>query len=45
MAFVSHEGGGWVPVESVNELDYGQILLRMIADAMLDSNHIPEIYF
>ena len=45
MAFVSHEGGGWEPVESVNQLDYGQILLRMISDAMIDSNHIPEIYF
>ena len=45
MAFVSHEGGGWDSVKSVASLDYGQILLRMMADAMIDSHHIPEIYF
>jgi len=45
LAFVSHEGGGWNSVKSVASLDYGQILLRMLADAMIDSNHIPEIYF
>lgn len=45
MAFISHEGGGWEPVESVNHLDYGQILLRMLADAMIETEHIPEIYF
>jgi len=45
MAFISHEGGGWEPVESVNDLDYGQILLRMISDAMIETDYIPEIYF
>ena len=45
LAFVSHEGGGWVTVESVAKLDYGQILLRMVSDAMIETDYIPEIYF
>ncbi len=45
MAFISHEGGGWVVVESMRDLDYGQILLRMLADAVTGSDHIPEIHF
>lgn len=45
LAFVSHEGGGWVSVKSTRNLDYGQILLRMLADAMVGTDHIPEIYF
>jgi hypothetical protein len=44
LAFVSHEGDGWVEVESVDDLNYKQILLRMISDAMLGTEHIPEIY-
>jgi hypothetical protein len=45
LAFISHEGGGWVSVDSVRDLDYGQILLRMLSDAMTGSNLIPELYF
>lgn len=45
LAFVSHEGGGWVSVKSAANLNYSQILLRMLADAMLETSYITEIYF
>jgi len=45
LAFVSHEGGGWTPVSSTDHLDYGQILLRLLADCMTGTNYIPEVNF
>jgi predicted DNA-binding WGR domain protein len=45
MAFISHEEVVWEPVLSVQNCDYGQILLRMLSDAMLGTDYIPEIYF
>ena len=45
LAFIDHECGEWVSVESVMALDYGQILLRMLSDAMTGSDNIPELSF
>ena len=45
MAFISHEECEWTPVKSMDKLNYKQILLRMIADAMIDTNYIDELYF
>jgi len=44
LAFVSHESVDWEEVTSVDALDYGQILLRLLSDAMLDTDHVPEMY-
>lgn len=44
LAFVSHETVEWQEVRSVDPLDYGQILLRLLSDAMLDTQHVPEMY-
>ncbi len=44
LAFISHESVDWEPVTSVDALDYGQILLRLLSDAMLDTDHVPEMY-
>ena len=45
MAFLSHEGGGWEPCDSVKHLDYGQILLRLLSDSMVSTSHVKEPYF
>ncbi len=45
LAYLSHGGGGWVPVKSVDHLNYKQILLRMLSDEMVEGNSIPEISF
>ena len=45
LAFVSHEGGGIVAVKSVNNLNYKQILLRLISDNMIETSYITEVYF
>jgi len=45
MAFISHEECDWVAVKSVDHLNYKQIFLRMIADAMISTNYIDELYF
>ena len=44
LAFISHEGEGWIEVKSADEFDYQQIFLRMISDAMCGTNYLPEIY-
>lgn len=45
LAFIDHECCEWVQVKSVRKLDYGQILLRMLSDAMLETEYIPELSF
>jgi hypothetical protein len=45
LAFMSHEDAEWVEVKSVDHLNYKQIFLRMISDAVLDTQFIGEIYF
>jgi len=45
LAFVSHEGGGIIAVNSVNNLNYKQILLRLISDNTIDTSYITEVYF
>jgi predicted DNA-binding WGR domain protein len=44
LAFISHEEVVWVEVNSADDLDYKQIFLRMISDAMIDSTYLPEMY-
>jgi predicted DNA-binding WGR domain protein len=44
LAFVSHEGGGWEEVKSADKLNYKQIFLRMISDAMIETDYLSELY-
>ncbi|MBK8012612.1 MAG: WGR domain-containing protein [Deltaproteobacteria bacterium] len=44
LAFISHESVEWEPVKSADSLDYKQILLRLIADQMIGTSHLEEIY-
>jgi predicted DNA-binding WGR domain protein len=43
--FVSHEDCEYVEVTSVDDLNYKQIFLRMLSDAMIETDYIDEIYF
>ncbi len=45
LAFIDHECCEWIQVKSVQHLDYGQILLRLLSDAMIETEHIPELSF
>lgn len=45
LAFIDHEGGGWESCDSVKEFDYGQILLRLLSDCMVDTRYVPEASF
>jgi predicted DNA-binding WGR domain protein len=44
LAFISHESVEWEPVESADEFDYKGILLRLIADQMIETDYLSEIY-
>lgn len=44
LGFVSHESVEWEEVKSADELDYKQIFLRMISDAMVGTDYVPELY-
>lgn len=44
LAFICHEEVEWVPCSSVTNFDYGQILLRLLADAVLETDYVEEVY-
>jgi len=45
MAYMDHGVLKWVQVESVNHLNYKQILLRMLSDCMIETKYIKEIFY
>ncbi len=45
LAFIDHGVVEWVEVRCVDHLDYRQIFLRLLSDAMTDTQYIPEISF
>ncbi len=45
LAFIGHGDDEIERVESVNHLNYKQIFLRLMSDAILGSEYIPEIYY
>ncbi len=44
LSFVSHGDCEWTEVKSADSLDYKGVLLRLMAQASIEANELPEIY-
>ena len=45
LGFISHGSCEWEEVRSADNLNYKQILLRLISDAAMDTEYLEEIYY